>query len=245
MICIHSRRDFRPNNVNGCWNGANEVKYAAINAGPRFYNALTCTKHGARTKGLVVVAGPTSETGKILSVAKWVISRITRLSKLGIWILCGATIETRRAWRTPRLPLCVDTLVDPPIYGQNCSPGLPFPRSNGYALDPMSSPPALNIHHSASVFQPAWRQGRTKCASRTQRIPYLAPPSHLTGNLECGFWEFRFKASCWGDIGSAGQLAIWRLAEWGRLSLIWMAFTVTFHTLPPCGNWLRKHFQWV
>lgn len=63
MICIHSRRDFRPNNVNGCSNGANEVKYAEINAGPRFYNALTCTRH-ARTKGLVVVADSDVRNGQ-------------------------------------------------------------------------------------------------------------------------------------------------------------------------------------
>ena len=57
MICIHSRRDFRPNNVNGCWNGANEVKYAAINAGPRFYNAFSSHVQGK--------AGTDPEIGRV------------------------------------------------------------------------------------------------------------------------------------------------------------------------------------
>ena len=64
MICIHSRRDFRPNNVNGCWNGGNEVKYAEINAGPRFYNALTLVPGKARTKGLVVIADSDVRNGQ-------------------------------------------------------------------------------------------------------------------------------------------------------------------------------------
>ena len=128
MICIHSRRDFRPNNVNGCWNGANEVKYAAINAGPRFYNAFSSHVQG---KAGTASLKRTSETGKILSVAKCVIYRITRLSKLGSG--SGATIETRRAWRSPRLPLSVDTLVDPPI-STKLIPRAPF------SWDPMVTP---------------------------------------------------------------------------------------------------------
>ena len=178
MICIHSRRDFRPNNVNGCWNGANEVKYAAINAGPRFYNALTCTRHAARTKGLVVVADSDVRNGQnIIRGQVGYLPNNTAVETLDLDR--GATIETRRAWRSPRLPLGVDTLVDPPIHK--------IAPPNSLSWDPVVTPQiqcptplALNIHHSTSFFPLAWRQGRTKCASASQRIPYLAPPSHLT-----------------------------------------------------------------
>ena len=186
MICIHSRRDFRPNNVNGCWNGANEVKYAAINAGPRFYNAFSSHVQG---KAGTASLKRTSETGKILSVAKCVIYRITRLSKLGSG--SGATIETWRAWRSPRLPLSVDTLVDPPI-STKLIPRLPFPEIQWLR-------PGSHVQLACCLYSPfnllplAWRQAKDQMCQQDSKDSVFST-SLPFAPLECGFWEFRFKS---------------------------------------------------
>ena len=46
-----------------------------------------------------------------------------------------------------------------------------FLGSNGYALDPMSSPPALNIHHStfSSIFPPSLTTGKDQMCQRDSK----------------------------------------------------------------------------